>query len=232
MKQFITYIPDKKKILVCPKGISFEQMEVISKSAGSKVSSFVNNEKLKEVDGISDNFDEELVSLYPDYQKLVIIKNPYWRILQSYLWNFLYNVGYKFPPVKTFKQTIKSLYFDPNFPLQHERLRFEMKSQKIDGCNDFFITEDFENQMESWFNTKISSNIPYNSILTKVSSNYHESMSSLSEFYDRESAEIIYEEHETIFEKFNYSFYSYLDFHSPLERVHHLHGDLVNKFES
>lgn len=232
MKQFITYIPNKKMILVCPKGISFDQMETVSKKVGSKISTYENNVKLKEVDGISDNFNEELISFYPDYQKLMIIKNPYWRILQSYLWNFLYKVNYPFPPIKTFKQTIKSLYFDPNFLLQHDRLRFEMKSQKIEGCNNFFITEDFQNQMEVWFDSKVDPNIPYNSVLTKVSSNYHESMSSLSEFYDRESAEIIYEENQTIFEKFNYSFYSYLDFHSPIQKVHHLHGDIVNKFES
>lgn len=232
MKQFITHIPEKKMLLVCPKGISFEQMEIISKTSGSKVSTYENNQKTKEVDGLSDNFDEELIALYPNFQKLIIIKNPYWRILQSYLWNFLYNVGYKFPPIKTFKKTIKSLYFDSTFPLQHERLRYEMKSQKITDQDNFFITEDFQNQMKFWFNTNVDSNIPYNSTLTKVSSNYHESMSSLSEFYDRESAEIIYEEHQKIFEKFNYNFYSYLDFHSSIRKVHHLHGNLVNKFES
>jgi hypothetical protein len=232
MKQFITHIPNKKMILICPKGISFEQMEIISKTTGSKVSTYENNEKLKEVDGISDNFNEELLSDFPNYQKLMIIKNPYWRILQSYLWNFLYKVSYPFPPVATFKKTIKSLYFDSNFPLQHERLRFEMKSQKIDGIDNFFITEDFQNQMKFWFDEKVESDTPYNSVLTKVSSNYHESMSSLSEFYDRESAEIIYEENRNVFEKFNYSFHSYLDFHTPVKKVHHLHGDLVNKFES
>lgn len=232
MKQFISYIPEKKIILICPKGISFEQMEIIAKASGSKVARYEKDQKIRDVEGISDDFSEDLFSYYSDFKKLLIIKNPYWRVLQTYLWNFLYKVNYQYPPVETFKKTIRSIYRNPNHPFENESVRNGFKAQKIEGDYNFFITEDFQKQMKYWFDTNVDTNIPYFSILTRVSSNYHESMSTISEFYDRESAEIIYEQHQSIFEKFDYSFYSYLDFHTYNDRIHHLHGDLVNKFES
>jgi hypothetical protein len=106
-----------------------------------------------------------------------------------------------------------------------------MGPQNILQYYNFFKVENFSEEMSKWFGVTVNEDIEYFSKLKKVSSHYHESMECISDFFDRESASIIYEIHQPIFEKFGYSFYSYLDYHDEVNKIHHLHGDIVNKFE-
>ena len=61
-------------------------------------------------------------------------------------------------------------------------------------------------------------------------SNYHASQKTLSDFYDADIAEIVYNRFEEYFVKFGYDRYSYLDFHGQVEKIHALHGNQTNIF--
>ena len=73
-------------------------------------------------------------------------------------------------------------------------------------------------------------NVKYFESVKTGGSNYLWSIKNFSDFYDRETAEIVYEKHKNYFEVFNYDFYSYLDFYDPIEKVHALHGKQTNIF--
>lgn len=232
MRKFINIIPSQNLILICPKGLSFEQMEYIHKNLNTQTQVYLDGELVRDAKGLSDTYDEDLNMLYPDYDKLVFIKNPYWRILHIYLWNFLYVSNPAVPKVETFKKTLISIYKNRDENIKINRIWHEMSPQPIEGYDKFFKVEDFVTEFKNWFGSEIKEVPEYFSQMKNVSSNYHQSMTSLSDFYDRESAEIVYQVHKPIFDKFGYSFHSYLDYHSPTQRIHQLHGDLSNKFES
>jgi len=73
-------------------------------------------------------------------------------------------------------------------------------------------------------------NVKYFEPIKTGGSNYLWSIKNFSDFYDRETAEIVYEKHKNYFEVFNYDFYSYLEFYDPIEKVHALHGKQTNIF--
>lgn len=229
MRKIISFNHDKKLILMCPKGLSFEQMRFLSENTNSYTQHYEDNKLIREGNVISDTYDESLNHIFPEYEKLVFVKNPYWRILQIYLWNFLYTP--KYDSIETFKKTLKSIYYYKNPIIDKPRIFSEMGPQNILQYYNFFKVENFSEEMSKWFGVTVNEDIEYFSKLKKVSSHYHESMECISDFFDRESASIIYEIHQPIFEKFGYSFYSYLDYHDEVNKIHHLHGNIVNKFE-
>jgi hypothetical protein len=231
MRKYINLVPSRKLVLICPKGISFEQMDCLNQNLDTQTQIYLDGLLKRESKGLSDTYDEDLISLFPDYETLVLVKNPYWRVLQIYLWNFLYSAKPNIDEVKTFKKTLISIYKNRDENIKIDRINHELSCQSSDNYKNFFRVENFIDEMKNWFGIDLSENPKYFSNLISVSSNYHESMTSLSNFYDKESADIVYEIHKPIFEKFGYSYYSYLDFHSPTQRIHHLHGNIVNKFE-
>lgn len=232
MRQFISYLDDRKIVLLCPKGLSFEQMMDLNEKLSPKTDIYLEGNHLKTTDSLSDSYDLELLEKFSDYQKMIFIKNPYWRVLQVYLWNFLYASKISIEEVYSFKKTLKSIYIGVGpIVTTNKKLISEMKCQSYEH-ELVFKSENYNQEMMEHFNIQTQNSLPYFSQLLEVSSNYHRSMNSISEFYDRESAELVYENHKDIFENFGYSFYSYLDFHDPISKIHHLHGDLQNKFES
>ncbi len=146
------------------------------------------------------------------------------------LWKYLYYESYGSSITKTFKKTIKKLYGTLDIGSEKEN-RLYVNPQNLNLTNNYFICENFQSEFKKWFNFEIEVQPRQNIRVNKPTSLYDLSMQSLSDFYDSESAEIVYNKHRKVFEKFNYDFYSYLDYHDPIRKIHVLHGDLVNKFE-
>ena len=225
----VTYLEDRKTVLLIPAGLSKEE-RVHLKNLKPTINKLNEQNEIIQGFGLSQDFSEDLLSDFQDYQKLMFIKNPYWRILEIYLWNYLYRVQYGFHLTQSFKKTIKRLYSQAEIGLEKEN-RYFVRPQNLNLTENYFICENYLEEYKKWFGVHITDKPQQNTRMLTNPPVYDLSMISVSDFYDRESASIIYEKHQSVFNKFGYNFYSYLDFHDPIRKIHVLHGDLVNKFE-
>lgn len=228
-KKTITYLSDKNMVLLIPAGLSLDELEPI-KILSPTIKVYHDDEFVKERRGISYMYYESLIPNFDNPELLMFVKNPYWRILEVYLWKYLYYESYGSSITKTFKKTIKKLYGTLDVGSEKEN-RLYVNPQNLNLTNNYFICENFQSEFKKWFSFEIEVQPRQNIRVNKPTSLYDLSMQSLSDFYDSESAEIVYNKHRKVFEKFNYDFYSYLDYHDPIRKIHVLHGDLVNKFE-
>lgn len=229
-RKTITFLSDRNLILLTPAGLSIDELELI-KILDPTIKVYGSNDDLiNERKGISYMYYETLISKFENPNLLMFIKNPYWRILEVYLWKYLYYESYDSSITKTFKKTIKRLYGTLDIGSEKEN-RLYVGPQNLNLTDNFFICENFQTEFKKWFDLEVDINPRQNVRVNKPTSLYDLSMESLSDFYDSESAEIIYNKHQKVFEKFGYDFYSYLDYHDPMKKIHVLHGDLVNKFE-
>lgn len=228
-RKTITYLPEKKLILLTPGGLSLDEINPI-KLLGPKVRVYNNDTLINERNGMSYCYYEDLIPKFDNFDLLMFIKNPYWRILEVYLWKYLYYESYGTTLTKTFKKTIKKLYSTLDIGSEKEN-RYYVSPQNFGLTENYFICENFQSEFKKWFDIEIDSDVRSNVRVNKPTSLYDLSMDTVSDFYDSESAEIIYEKHKKVFDKFGYDFYSYLDYHDPVRKIHVLHGDLTNKFE-
>lgn len=225
----ITYLRDKKLVLLIPSGLSNQERSYF-RELSPTIRKINKENEINEGFGVSQDFSEELLQDFQGFTKLMVIKNPYWRVLEIYLWNYLYRAQYGFFVTETFKKTIKRLYSQTEIGLEKEN-RYFVRPQNLNLTDNYFLCEDYIREYKKWFDIEITETPSQNTRMITNPPIYDLSMESVSDFYDSESAQIIYEKHQKIFEKFGYSFYSYLDFHNPVKKIHVLHGDLVNKFE-
>ena len=94
----------------------------------------------------------------------------------------------------------------------------------------FFVIEKYKSEFTRLFNLDQTDEVNYSDRFSQKISNYHASQKTLSDFYDVDIAEIVYDRFEEYFVKFGYDRYSYLDFHSQIEKIHALHGKQTNIF--
>lgn len=225
----ITYLKDKKLILLVPPGLSTDEMNEL-KFLDPTIRVYKDKGVYSERFGVSYKFDESLINDFPDFQKIMFIKNPYWRTLEIYLWQYLYRVSYGTDQTQSFKKTIKKLYEGDVSEMEYEN-KLYVSPQNISLTKNYFICENFGTELQKWFGNNLESIVRPNIRSIKPSSIYDLTMETASDFYDRECAEMVYEKNRQIFEEFNYDFYSYLDSHNPVKKIHALHGDPINKFE-
>ena len=230
IRKTITFLSDKNLILLTPAGLSIDELNLI-KILDPTIKVYDDNDDLiNERKGVSYMYYETLIPKFENPNLLMFIKNPYWRILEVYLWKYLYYESYDSSITKTFKKTIKRLYCTSDIGSERGN-RLYVSPQNLNLTDNFFICESFQTEFKKWFNLEVEMKPRQNVRVNKPTSLYDLSMESLSDFYDSESAEIIYNKHQEVFEKFGYDFYSYLDYHNPVKKIHVLHGDLINKFE-
>jgi hypothetical protein len=229
-RSLISVFEKKKYLVLIPEGLSKPEMETIC-TFGSVTKIYKENELFKQYEGVTDRYDEKLFNNFPDYQKLMFVKNPYWRTLEYYLWNYCYSSEYENRKTETFKKTIKSLYEENNFSFREMKNKKAIQPQNLNLTENYFLCEDFINESYKWFDVEVLTNPKPFLRIPNSSSFYDSSMLTMSDFYDKESAERVYEKNKSVFEKFGYSFYSYLDFHDPVRKIHSLHGNLTNNFE-
>lgn len=229
-RSLISVFEEKKYLVLVPEGLSKSEMETIS-TFGIITKIYKENELFKQYEGVTDRYDESLFYYFPNYQKLLFVKNPYWRTLEYYLWKYIYSTEYDNRKTETFKKTIKRLYEEDNFSEREMKNKKAIEPQNLNLTENYFLCEDFKNESFKWFNVEIQTTPQNYSRIPNSSSFYDSSMLTMSDFYDKESAEMVYERNKSVFEKFGYSFYSYLEFHDPVRKIHSLHGNLTNNFE-
>jgi hypothetical protein len=120
---------------------------------------------------------------------------------------------------KHFKSFVNRLVLNESFQEWEERVRNKIRPVNSPEFDEIIYLENINNPEVSHFD-----------MLRTQGSNYLWSIENYSDFYDSETAEMVYQKHKDYFEKFNYDFYSYLDFYSPVEKVHVLHGKQSNIF--
>jgi hypothetical protein len=229
-RSLISIFEEKKYLVLVPEGLSKSEMDTIA-TFGIITKIYKENKFVKDHPLVSDRFDESLFDYYSDYEKLLFVKNPYWRTLEHYLWKYIYSTEYDDRKTETFKKTIKRLYEEDDFSEREMKNKRAIEPQNLDLTENYFLCEDFKAESLKWFGIEIQNNPKNYSRVPNSSSFYDSSMLTMSDFYDKESAEMVYEKNKSVFEKIGYSFYSYLDFHDPVRKIHSLHGNLTNNFE-
>lgn len=219
----ITILENEKVVLVIPTGISSEQRSFFSR-LNPQVMKFENGEISTERFGITDKTDLNLLKYFDSYKKIALIKNPYWRVLEIYFWNFLYGEN----PLKIQNPTFKKVIYED---LKNTEVSRYFHQQEIFGVDNFIFCENFREDFWKYFKVDCGSELRYILRITDSSSLYDKSLPTFSHFYDSELAKIVYEKHQQIFERFNYDYYSYLDYFNPIDKIHYLHGSPKNKFE-
>ena len=231
MKKFsqVSFYEPKKFILVPNFGISWSQLQVLS-DIGVQTRIFSGENVIDTAKFVSEEHDKNYFDFFPDYSKLVLIKNPYWRVLSIYIRYFLCN-SEKDYKVLTFKRFLKKIYSRSNLNLQETYLADQFLSQHVLDGDNFLLCEDFSDSIAFWFEKKIDTKPLYNDSFKNLPNIYNMNMETLSDFYDHESADLVYTHNQFIFNKFGYPRFSYLDYHSPVKKIHVLHGRLTNYYE-
>jgi len=121
-------------------------------------------------------------------------------------------------PHFTFRESVIQDIIEVNYP------------EDLTQFDDFFIIENYKSEYKRIFGLEKNDEVQYSDRFTKKISNYHASQKTLSDFYDNDIAKIIYEKFNQYFVKFGYDQYSYLDYHSPVDKIHALHGNQTNIF--
>lgn len=229
VKKRITYLPKKNMVLLIPPGLHPDETQGLLNLSPTVIRHKPDG-SIKEKMGISESFTESLIPEFPDFKKLMFVKNPYWRTLEIYLRKYLYRVSYDNTITQTFKKTIEKLYGKSEIGSESENREFVLP-QNLNLTENFFICENFVSELKRWFDVDINFEPRSNVGMIKKTSIYDLSMTTFSDFFDLECGEMIYEKNIEVFEKFGYDFYSYLDYHDPIRKIHVLHGNLTNKFE-
>jgi len=217
----ISLLPNLKKILICPKGISFSQMEVMN-GFGIETQIYREGELKRSVNHFSDESNLDLLKHYPDFQVVMMVKNPYWRIFEIYYRNLLFSYPKNLIP---FNELVLRMYTSETLTNHEKRIKKYFFDVKLDLPYDIIKCENFKEDVYNKLGYEVKNEPDYMSLNSSLFSLYFENSESLSDFYDLKTATMIYENNIETFKSFGYSFYSYLDFHSPIKKIHHLHKE-------
>lgn len=231
MKKFsqVSIYEPMKIILIPDFGISWSQLSKLSE-LGVKTKIYSGETLIETGEFISEEHDKNYFSFFPDYKRLVLIKNPYWRVLSIYIRYFLCNTDKNYKTL-SFKKFLNKIYNNSDLNPQENYLKGQFCSQVISEQDNFFLCEDFSDSVRFWLEKTIQEEPHYNDSFVNLPNLYNMNMETLSDFYDHESAELVYEKNKSIFDKFGYSPWSYLDYHNPVKKIHVLHGRLTNYYE-
>jgi hypothetical protein len=214
--QRISFCEERNELILPIIGLTLSESNIFLKNG---VRTLIVNKKgeKKYFDFVSRGFNLELCDLFPNFKKILVVKNPYWSVLETYLQRYCYSHS-MLRPHFTFRESVIQDIIEVNYP------------EDLTQFDDFFIIENYKSEYKRIFGLEKNDEVQYSDRLTKKISNYHTSQKTLSDFYDNDIAEIIYEKFNQYFVKFGYDQYSYLDYHSLVDKIHALHGNQTNIF--
>ena len=218
VNHFINIHSERKEILLVPNGITNSERRFYYDMGYYGISLKKNEENVK-LKTISVSMEYSDFRQSDEYKKIILVKNPYWRLLMTYLWAYVTASGEHKDVEKDFKSFIKRLVLNENFEKWEDGVSHKIHPINLPYFDEIIYLESIKDP-----------NVKYFESVKTGGSNYLWSIKNFSDFYDRETAEIVYEKHKNYFEVFNYDFYSYLDFYDPIEKVHALHGKQTNIF--
>jgi hypothetical protein len=214
--QRISFCEERNELILPIIGLTLSESNIFLKNG---VRTLIVNKKgeKKYFDFVSRGFNLELCDLFPNFKKILVVKNPYWSVLETYLQRYCYSHS-MLRPHFTFRESVIQDIIEVNYP------------EDLTQFDDFFIIENYKSEYKRIFSLEKNDEVQYSDRLTKKISNYHTSQKTLSDFYDNDIANIIYEKFNQYFVKFGYDQYSYLDYYSPVDKIHALHGNQTNIF--
>lgn len=214
--QKIPFCEERNELILPIIGLTLSESNIFLKNG---VRTLIVNKKgeKKYFDFVSRGFNLELSNLFPNFKKILVVKNPYWSVLETYLKRYCYVHSIVKPPF-TFRESVIEDIIEVNYP------------EDLSQFDDFFIIEKHKSEFIRLFNLEQPDEVNHSERFLQKFSNYHASQKTLSDFYDADIAEIVYNRFEEYFVKFGYDRYSYLDFHGQVEKIHALHGNQINIF--
>ena len=214
--QRISFCEERNELILPIIGLTLSESNIFLKNGARTLIVNKKGEK-KYCDFILGGFNLELCNLFPNFKKILVVKNPYWSVLETYLKRYCYTHT-KVNPHITFRESVVQDIIEVNYP------------EDLSQFDDFFIIENYKSEHKRIFGLENNDEIRCSDRFNTKISNYHTSQKTLSDFYDNDIAEIIYEKFNQYFVKFGYDRYSYLDFHGQVEKIHALHGNQTNIF--
>jgi len=218
INHLINIHPERSEILLVPHGLTDSEKKFFN-GQGYYAISLKNGEEDIKLKSIQESMDYADFKKSTEYEKIILVKNPYWRVLTIYLWNYIQLSGEKKGITKHFKSFVNRLVLNEDFQEWEDVVRHRIRPINLPEFNQVIYLESID-----------SPDVVYFDMIRTQGSNYLWSIENYSDFYDVETAEMVFQKHKDYFEKFNYDFYSYLDFYSPVEKVHVLHGKQSNIF--
>jgi hypothetical protein len=214
--QRISFCEERNELILPIIGLTLSESNIFLKNG---VRTLIVNKKgeKKYFDFVSRGFNLELCNLFPNFKKILVVKNPYWSVLETYLQRYCYSHSI-LKPHFTFRESVIQDIIEVDYP------------EDLSQFDDFFIIEKHKSEFIRLFNLEQPDEVNHSERFLQKFSNYHASQKTLSDFYDADIAEIVYNRFEEYFVKFGYDRYSYLDFHGQVEKIHALHGNQINIF--
>jgi len=210
--------PERNEMLLVPHGVTNSERKFFN-DQGYYAISLKNGEEDVKLKSIQVSLEYGLFKKSNEYKKIILAKNPYWRILMIYLWDYIQVSGEKKGITKHFKAFVNRLVLNEDYQEWEETLEPKIRPITLPEFDEVFYLESIDKPDVTYFD-----------MLRTQGSNYLWSIENYSDFYDIETAEMVFQKNKDYFEKFNYSFYSYLDFYNPVEKIHALHGKQTNIF--
>jgi len=214
--QRISFCEERNELILTIIGLTLSESNIFLKNGFRTLIVNKKGEK-KYFDFAPRGFNLELCNLFPNFKKILVVKNPYWSVLETYLKRYCY-VHSILKLHFTFREFVIQDIIEVSYP------------EDLTQFDDFFIIENYKSEYKRIFGLEKNDEIQCSDRFTQKFSNYHTSQKTLSDFYDNDIAEIIYKKFNQYFVKFGYDQYSYLDYHSPVDKIHALHGNQTNIF--
>ena len=114
VNHFINIHSERKEILLVPNGITNSERRFYYDMGYYGISLKKNEENIK-LKTISVSMEYSDFKQSDEYKKIILVKNPYWRLLMTYLWAYVTASGEHKDVEKDFKSFVKRLVLNENF---------------------------------------------------------------------------------------------------------------------
>ena len=210
--------PERSEILLAPHGLTNSEKNFFNRQGYCAIS-LKNGEEVEKHNSIFPSMNYRDFKKLDQCKKIMLAKNPYWRILMVYLWYYIQSSSEKKDITKHFKSFVNRLILNQDYQGWEETIRNRIRPINLPEFDDVIYLETIDDPDVTYFD-----------MIRTEGSNYLWSIENYSDFYDIETAEIVFQKNKDYFERFDYTFYSYLDFYNPIEKIHALHGKQTNIF--
>ena len=156
--QRISFCEERNELILPIIGLTLSESSIFLKNG---VRTLIVNKKgeKKYFDFVSSGFNLELSNLFPNFKKILVVKNPYWSVLETYLKRYCY-VHSILKLHFTFREFVIQDIIEVSYP------------EDLTQFDDFFIIENYKSEYKRIFGLEKNDEIQCSDRFTQKFSNY------------------------------------------------------------
>jgi hypothetical protein len=143
INHLINIHPERSEILLVPHGLTDSEKKFFN-GQGYYAISLKNGEEDIKLKSIQESMDYADFKKSTEYEKIILVKNPYWRVLTIYLWNYIQLSGEKKGITKHFKSFVNRLVLNEDFQEWEDVVRHRIRPINLPEFNQVIYLESID----------------------------------------------------------------------------------------